>query len=106
MDYLSRFSFDITYIKGELNKVADCLSQYYENDTPQDVHQYDEYVRADAQIDPTGEDLPPQQFKEVTEHVIEIRAMKAQEERRSQRIRERLEQRDVEAVEMAEEAQH
>jgi len=25
MDYLSRFNFDITYIKGELNKIADCL---------------------------------------------------------------------------------
>ena len=80
MDYLLRFSFDITYIKGELNKVADCLSRYYENDTPQDVHQYNEYVRADAQIDPTREDLPPQRFKEVTEHVIKICAMKAQEE--------------------------
>jgi len=26
MDYLSRFDFDITYIKGELNKIVDCLS--------------------------------------------------------------------------------
>jgi hypothetical protein len=25
-NYLSRFNFDITYVKGELNKVADCLS--------------------------------------------------------------------------------
>ena len=25
MDYLSRFNFDITYTKGELNKIADCL---------------------------------------------------------------------------------
>jgi len=44
MDYMSRFTFDITYIKGKLNKVADCLSRYYENDTIQDVHMYDEYV--------------------------------------------------------------
>jgi len=44
MDYMSRFTFDITYIKGELNKVADCLSRYYESDTIQDVHMYDEYV--------------------------------------------------------------
>jgi hypothetical protein len=58
MDYMSRFTFDITYIKGELNKVADCLSRYYESDTIQDVHMYDEYVRADARIDPAGEDLP------------------------------------------------
>ena len=44
MDYMSRFTFDIMYIKGELNKVADCLSRYYESDTIQDVHMYDEYV--------------------------------------------------------------
>ena len=44
MDYMSRFTFDITYIKGELNKVADCLSWYYKSDTIQDVHMYDEYV--------------------------------------------------------------
>ena len=32
MDYMSKFDFDITYVKGELNKVADCLSRYYESD--------------------------------------------------------------------------
>jgi hypothetical protein len=30
-DYMSRFNFDIMYVKGQLNKVADCLSWYYEN---------------------------------------------------------------------------
>ena len=97
-----RFTFDITYIKGDLNKVADCLSQYYENDTIEDVYQYDEYVRADARIDPTGEDLSAQRFKEMSEHVIKIRAMKAKKEQYSQRLRERLEQRDLEAEEMLE----
>ena len=38
MDYMSKFDFNITYIKGEYNKVADCLSRYYENDTSADVH--------------------------------------------------------------------
>jgi hypothetical protein len=33
IDYLSRFDFDITYVKGEYNKVANCLSQYFESDT-------------------------------------------------------------------------
>ena len=31
---MSRFDFNITYVKGEYNKVADCLSHYYESDTP------------------------------------------------------------------------
>jgi hypothetical protein len=43
-DYLSRFDFDITYIKGELNKVADCLSWYYKSDTKADAHEPHEYV--------------------------------------------------------------
>ena len=32
MDYLSCFDTKIIYIKGLENKVADCLSQYYETD--------------------------------------------------------------------------
>jgi hypothetical protein len=58
MDYMSKFDFDITYIKGEYNKVADCLSRYYKNDTSADVHEFHDYVQADRRIDPKGEDLP------------------------------------------------
>lgn len=43
-DYMSRFDFDITYVKGDNNKVADCLSRYYENDTYEDVHGVHEYI--------------------------------------------------------------
>jgi len=75
MDYLSRFDFDITYIKGELNKIADCLSRYYESDTVGETHNINEYVRADTRIDPEGEDLPLERHQEVVERVIEIRAM-------------------------------
>ena len=75
MDYLSRFNFNITYIKGDLNKVADCLSCYYKSDNTQDVHMYNEYVRADAHIDPAEEDLPAQRCKEILERIIEMRAM-------------------------------
>ncbi len=44
MDYMSRFNFDITYIKRENNKVADCLSRYYENDTWEEVHSIQDYI--------------------------------------------------------------
>jgi len=101
MDYLSRFNFDITYIKGDLNKVANCLSHYYKSDNTQDVHMYNEYVRADACIDPAEEDLPAQRCKEISEHIIEMRAMRETDRWHSTRLREWKEQRDVEAEEMA-----
>jgi len=63
MDYLSKFIFDITYIKRDLNKVPNCLSQYYKNDTITDVYQYDEYVHADAQIDQLGKTSLPSSLK-------------------------------------------
>jgi hypothetical protein len=37
VEYLSRFDCDIRCIKGEVNKGADRLSQYYENDTWEDT---------------------------------------------------------------------
>ncbi|SJL05235.1 uncharacterized protein ARMOST_08601 [Armillaria ostoyae] len=101
MDYLSRFDFDITYIKGENNKVADCLSQYYENDEEADVPPAQEYVCADARINLAGEDLPPDRFVKVMGSTIEIRAMQEEEHRRSWRLQEKLEMRDVKAQELA-----
>jgi len=101
MDYLSRFNFDITYIKSDLNKVANCLSHYYESDNTQDVHMYNEYVRADPCIDPAGEDLPAQRCKEISECIIEMQAMRETDHQRSTHLREWKEQRDVEAEEMA-----
>ncbi|KAF8232687.1 hypothetical protein L208DRAFT_1271034, partial [Tricholoma matsutake] len=58
------FDIDITYIKGKLNKVADCLSQYYESDTLMDTHQPHKYVQADVCIDPAGDNLPGQWYRE------------------------------------------
>ncbi|TFK57855.1 hypothetical protein BDN72DRAFT_734779, partial [Pluteus cervinus] len=51
LDYMSKFDFDITYVKGEFNKVADCLSRYFESDSPGEHHDVHEYVNADQQID-------------------------------------------------------
>jgi hypothetical protein len=101
-DYMSRFDFDITYIKGELNKVADCLSRYYENDTSADIHAPQDYVRADVRIDPNGDDLPIDRYNEVKQRVVEIRAQRAEERRRSKRLSDKREEREREAHEMKE----
>src|SRR5579875_354896 len=58
MEYLSRFNFDIRYIKGITNKVADALSRYYESDTSEDVHRTHDFVNADVRIDKEHDDLP------------------------------------------------
>lgn len=56
--FLSRFDKQITYVPGKLNKVADCLSRYNENDTLDDVVEDYDYVNADLRLDPEGDDLP------------------------------------------------
>jgi hypothetical protein len=58
MEYLSRFNFDLQYIKGKLNEVADCLSRYYESDTWYDVYDVSEYNDADVWLNPTLDDVP------------------------------------------------
>jgi len=92
MDYMSKFEFDITYIKGELNKVADYLSRYFENDTSNDVHELHEYVQADRRINPDGKDLPRERYQEVVEKTIEICVVQVVKARHSQRLRETREQ--------------
>ena len=37
-EFLSHFNYTIMHIDGIDNKVADCLSRYYENDTSEDNH--------------------------------------------------------------------
>lgn len=71
MEYISRFDYEINYIQGELNKVADVLSRYYEYDGDEDEATYDEYVKADARLDPDGDDLP-------MNRLAELRAMRVQ----------------------------
>ena len=58
MEYLSWFDFDIQYMKGTSNKVADSLSQYYQSDTGDDVHPLYDFVNADVQLNPEHKDLP------------------------------------------------
>ncbi|KAG6881217.1 hypothetical protein C0995_002595, partial [Termitomyces sp. Mi166 len=87
---------------GELNKVADCLLQYFESDTIDDVHNVYDYVQADKRIDPEGEDFPLHRFHKIVEKRVEIQAMQAQELRRSKRLKEQIELRDLEVQQMVE----
>ena len=53
-EFLSHFNYTIMYINGVDNKVADCLSCYYENDTTDDNHLENTYVNADIRLDQMG----------------------------------------------------
>jgi hypothetical protein len=58
IEFLMWFDFDITYVKGKTNLVADALSRYYESDNWDESQDAPQYVNADARLDPEGEDLP------------------------------------------------
>ncbi|KAJ7282264.1 hypothetical protein C8J57DRAFT_1499245 [Mycena rebaudengoi] len=45
------------HVPGVRNKVADCLSRYYENDTPEDKYGPYDYMRVDVRLDPELEDM-------------------------------------------------
>jgi hypothetical protein len=68
MEYLSRFDFNIQYVKDSSNRVADSLSQYYQSDTEDDTHPTYDFVNADSQLDPEDEDPP-------WNRVVELRVM-------------------------------
>jgi len=64
MEFLVRFDYDITYVKGETNLVADALSRYHENDHWDEATDKSQYVNADLHLNPEGEDLPWVRFEE------------------------------------------
>ena len=45
-EFLSRFNYTIMHVDGMDNKVVDCLSCYYENDTSEDNHSENTYVKS------------------------------------------------------------
>lgn len=98
MEYISRFDYDIVYVKGELNKVADVLSRYYECEDGDDGATYDDYVRADVRLDPDSDDLP-------LNRLAELRAMRTRARTRAAKgtppgftSRQELERRHEEAA--------
>jgi hypothetical protein len=54
--YISRFNFEVVYVKGEENVVADALSRYYLN--PSAKPDITDLVSSDARLDEDGDDLP------------------------------------------------
>ena len=64
-EFLSHFDYDTLHVKGVDNKVADCLSRYYENHLPKEDHPEHIYVNADVRLDPTRDLLPTDWFVEL-----------------------------------------
>ena len=64
-EFLSCFNYTIMHVDGMDNKVADCLSRYYENDTSEDNHSENTYVNADIRLDPDGKLLPTDRYMEL-----------------------------------------
>jgi hypothetical protein len=58
MEFLSWFDFDVMFVQGISNKVADMLSHYFETDNWTDAHPAQDYIDADVRLDPQHEDLP------------------------------------------------
>ncbi len=65
LEYLSRFKFDVIYVKGESNKVADSLSRYYASEPFDQEHPPYDMVSADVRLDPEGEYLPERRIAEL-----------------------------------------
>jgi hypothetical protein len=87
MEYLSRFDFDIWYIKGKLNKVADALSRYYQFNSWEDALLVQHYVFADVRLDPNHKDLPWDRLLEIKHHTIETHSVAAQQKRVGDQLR-------------------
>ena len=75
------------HVDGVDNKVADCLSRYYENDMSEDNHLENTYVNADIRLDPDDELLP-------TDHYMELHATAT---RQSKQLAEQQESHHIEA---------
>ena len=78
MEYLLRFDFDICYVKGKLNKVADALSRYYQFDSWDDAPLVQHYVFTDVRLDPNHEDLLWDRHLELNNRVIETQSAASQ----------------------------
>ena len=93
-EYLSRFKYTVMHVPGVQNKVADCLSRYYENDRFDEIHESHEYVSSDVRLDPNHEDLTELRLLELNEDSPRGQMF-------ARRLRDRNEDRVIEAEQMA-----
>jgi len=91
-EYISHFNFAIQHVDGTTNRVADCLSSYYEADKPDEIHPDHEFVSADTKLDPDAELLPIERY-------VEVRSAAA---RRSHCLAAHVEQRVLDSTQMNE----
>ena len=77
-------------VRPNCNRVADCLSRYYETDRPDETHPAHEFVSADAKLDLEAKLLPVRRY-------IEICSTAA---RQSHRLAGRVEQRVLDSAEL------
>lgn len=102
LEYMARFDFDVVHVPGEENKVADCLSRYYENDREDEVHPIHEYVNTDIRLDPDFNHLPQGRVEELLAgRVTRLNPEGLDPGERDRKLREKKEPRVVEADEMA-----
>src|SRR6202040_3536003 len=101
IEYLSQFDYDIQYIKGTSNKVADSLSRYYQSDTDEDNHLLYDYVTVDALHNPEGEDLPWIRMIEV--RAIDLREQERLEKEEEEQLARKAEEAKLEGVRRQEE---
>jgi hypothetical protein len=115
MEFFARFDFDIRYIKGIFNKIADAFSRYFESDTPLDIHPPSSYVRVDAALDPDQDDLSAERAQEIVNEVLDnaYKSYLVRERMESKRLQEEelhalkdiIKPRDIEAAELAQHAE-
>jgi hypothetical protein len=89
--FLSRFDYDVQYVEGKSNVVADALSRCFKHDDPDAEIRVDQRVTVDTRLDPEGDYLP-------FERIIESKASRV----RAKTLKERIEPRVVESEIMKE----
>ena len=72
IDYMSQFNTEIIYAKGSENRVADCLSRYYEREEGDSASNEEiDWANADVHLDPEGDDLSQHRWLKLKAITIE-----------------------------------